>query len=587
MSEYTAPIDDMRFVMETLCGLDEIAGLPGGEEVTPELTAQVLDAAAKYASGVLAPLNHSGDRQGATFENGVVRMPDGFVDAYHAFVEGGWNGISLPQEFGGMGLPASLAVAMQEMMKSANLAFALCPTLTWGAVELLAEHGSKAQQERYLPKMVTGEWTGTMNLTEPQAGSDLGQIRTRAVADGDHYRITGQKIFITYGDHDMAANIVHMVLARTPDGPPGSKGLSLFIVPKFLVNDDGSLGPRNDVRCVSLEHKLGIHASPTAVMAYGDNDGAVGFLVGGENRGLSQMFTMMNNARLGVGLEGAAIAERAYQQAADYARTRVQSRGMNGDGPVPIIRHPDVRRMLMTMRASAEAGRALAYYTAGILDRARRHPDAEARTQHQARAEMLTPIVKAWCTDLGVDAASLGIQVHGGMGYIEETGAAQHLRDARIPPIYEGTNGIQAMDLMGRKVVRDGGAAMSALIAEMDALEGAPASVDAQLSAGVAALKAATEWTLANAKRDAAETFAGAAPYLGLAGTVIAGWLMARAGQEAQRRLDAGSGDPAFARAKLATVAFFAEHMLAQAPVLAARVMSGGASVLALEEDSF
>ncbi len=581
MSAYTAPINDMRFVMDALCGFDEIAGLPGGEDVTPELTDQVLEAAAKFASEVLAPINHSGDRQGATLENGVVRMPDGFRAAYDAFVEGGWNGIALPPEYGGMGLPASLAVAMQEMMKSANLAFALCPTLTWGAVELLAEHGSTAQRERYLPKMVTGEWTGTMNLTEPQAGSDLSQIRTRAVRDRDHYLITGQKIFITYGDHDMAENIVHMVLARTPDGPPGSKGLSLFIVPKFLVNDDGGLGPRNDVRCVSLEHKLGIHASPTAILAYGDNDGAIGTLVGEENQGLALMFTMMNNARLGVGLEGAAIAERAYQQAVDYARTRVQSRGLDGGGPVAIISHPDVRRMLMAMRANAEAGRALAYYTAGMLDRARRHPDAEMRATYQARTDLLTPIVKAWCTDLGVETASIGIQVHGGMGYIEETGAAQYLRDARIPPIYEGTNGIQALDLMGRKLMGDGGAAMSALIGEIEELE------DARLAAGTAALKAATEWTLANAKSRASETYAGAVPYLNLAGTVIAGWLMARAGIEAQRRIDGSIGDPAFARAKLATVNFYAEHVLANAPVLAARVMTGGASVLALEEESF
>ncbi len=592
MNGYSAPVADMRFVIDALCGLQDIARLPGYEEATPDLVDQVLDASAKFAAQVLAPLNHAGDRRGSVLENGVVRTPDGFAEAYRSFVEGGWNGVAIAPEHGGMGLPGSLATALREMWESANLAFTLCPMLTSGAVGLLAKHASAEQQSRFLPKMVTGEWTGTMNLTEPQAGTDLGQIRTRAVANGDHYLLEGQKIFITYGDHDLAENIIHLVLARTSDAPPGSRGLSLFIVPKILVNGDGSLGAPNDLRCVSLEHKLGIHASPTAVMSYGDGDGAVGFLVGEENQGLAQMFTMMNGARVDVGLQGAAMAERAYQQAAAYARTRVQSSPIGGDKPVAIIHHPDVRRMLMTMRAISEASRSLIYYATGVLDRAERHPEAAARARHQARIDLLTPIVKAWCSDLGVEAASIGIQVHGGMGYIEETGAAQFLRDARIAPIYEGTNGIQANDLMGRKVIRDRGAAMAAMLEEMAALEGdlaggGLATARAHLSAGVAALERATEWTLVHANRDPRETFAGAVPYLHLAGTVIAGWLMARAGLEAGRRLESGAGEPGFLDAKLATVRFFAEHFLVQAPFLAARVTEGGASVLALDEESF
>ena len=431
---YTAPVADLQFVLEELAGISEIASLPGYGDVTPDLVRSVLDEAAKVASGVIAPLNRVGDRQGSRLDNGVVRTPDGFREAYAKFTAGGWNAVAFDPAHGGQGLPWALALAVQEMVTSACMSFSLCPLLTQGAVELLTAHGSAAQKQRYLSKLVSGEWTGTMNLTEPQAGSDVGALRTRAVRDGDHYRITGQKIFITYGEHDLAENIVHMVLARTPGAPLGVRGVSLFIVPKYRVRPDGTPGERNDLRCVSLEDKLGIHGSPTAVMAYGDNEGAVGELVGEENRGIEYMFTMMNNARLSVGVEGLAIGERAYQQARDYAKGRVQGRA--GDGPdatpVPIIRHPDVRRMLMTMRAQIEAMRALVAFTAGSLDRAKRHPDAAERARHQAVVDLLTPVVKAWCTDTGCAIASTAIQVHGGLGFIEATGVAQHYRDARI-----------------------------------------------------------------------------------------------------------------------------------------------------------
>ena len=443
---YAAPLKDMRFVLEHVAGLDQIARLPGGDAADPELVEQILAQAGAFAAEQLAPLNVVGDRQGSRLENGVVRTPEGWREAYRQHVDGGWNSVPFEPDFGGQGVPWLVATAVNEMWQSANMAFALCPLLNMGAVELLSAHGSPEQKSVYLAKMVSGDWTGTMNLTEPQAGSDVGALRTRAVAENGHYRIKGQKIFITYGEHDLTENIVHMVLARTPDAPPGSRGISLFIVPKFLPGPDGRPKDRNDLRCVSLEHKLGIHASPTAVMAYGDNDGAIGFLVGEENRGLEYMFTMMNNARLNVGLQGVAIAERAYQQACAYARTRVQGREFGASGKaaaVPIIRHPDVRRMLLTMRAATEAARALTYYAFAALDLAKRHPDAAERARHQARVDLLTPVAKAWSTDIGVEVASIGIQVHGGMGFIEETGAAQHLRDARIAPIYEGTNGIQ------------------------------------------------------------------------------------------------------------------------------------------------
>lgn len=576
---YTAPVADMRFTLRALVGLEDLARLPGCENAAPDVVDAVLDEAAKFAGAVLAPLNVVGDTQRSVLENGVVRTPEGFKEAYAKYVEGGWNALPFAPEHGGQGLPWAVALAVAEMWNSANMGWALCPLLNIGAVELLEAHGSPAQKATYLPKMISGEWTGTMNLTEPQAGSDVGALRTRAVREGDHYRITGQKIFITYGDHDWTRQIVHMVLARTPDAPAGSKGISLFIVPKYLVNPDGSLGQRNDIRTVSLEHKLGIHASPTCVLAYGDNGGAIGFLVGEENRGLEYMFTMMNNARLNVGLQGVAIAERAYQQAREYARTRIQGKpvGAAASG-LPIAHHPDVKRMLLGMRSRTEAARALAYYAAAAIDRARHHPDAGERRRQQSLADLLIPIVKAWCTDTGVDVASEGIQIHGGMGFIEETGAAQHYRDARILPIYEGTNGIQANDLVARKLGRDGGAAareLLALLRKDAAWLGAPGLADA-----VEAAEAATAHLVATLAENPAAALAGAVPYLHLLGTTLGGWLLARGAAAAE----AGGADPRFAAAKRLTARFFAEQYLPAAAALVSAVRNG-ATVAALDPE--
>ncbi len=587
MTTYTAPIADIRFALTELAGLDDIAALPGYADATPDLVGTVLEEAGKLAGEVIAPLNKSGDEQGSRLENGVVRTPEGFKEAYAAYVAGGWNALPFDPEYGGQGLPHLVATAVNELWQSANMAFALCPMLTQAAVELLCQYGTAEQKAMFLPKLVTGEWAGTMNLTEPQAGSDLGAVRTRAARDGDHYRLKGQKIFITYGDHDLAENIVHVVLARTPDSPPGTKGLSVFVVPKVLVAADGSLSERNDLRCVSLEHKLGINASPTAVMAYGEGDGAIGYLVGEENRGIEYMFTMMNHARISVGVQGLAIAERAYQQARAFAAERVQ--GRRGGEAVTIVHHPDVRRMLLLMKSQIEASRALIYYTAACLDRAARHPDADGRARSQALVELLTPVVKAWCTDLGVEIASLGVQVHGGMGYIEETGAAQHYRDARINPIYEGTNGIQANDLVRRKVAGDGGAAARAFIAEMAAADaGLAKSNDADIAAirralrgGLEALGRTTAWVVATYRDDPDRVSAGATPYLRLFGTVAGGWQMARSGLAAQAAM-ADGGDAGFYRARLTCARFYADQVLSQAQGLAHTVTCGGDSVLAL-----
>jgi 3-(methylthio)propanoyl-CoA dehydrogenase len=583
MADYTAPLADMRFALDTVAALPLLAQLPDFAHAAPDLVDAVMEGAAKFASEIVAPLNAIGDKQGSRLENGVVRTPDGFKAAYQAYVDGGWNAVAFDEAIGGQGLPRALNICCTEMWTSASMAWALNPLLTVGAVEALEIHGSNELKRVYLGKLVSGEWTGSMNLTEPQAGSDVGAMRTRAVREGDHYRIKGQKIFITYGEHDLTPNIVHMVLARSPDGPPGTSGLSLFLVPKYLVNADGSLGVKNDLRAVSLEHKVGIHASPTCVMAYGDNEGAIGWLVGEENRGMECMFTMMNNARLQVGLQGLAIAERAYQQARDFAKTRVQGKPVTATAPgeYPIVHHPDVRRMLLSMRARIEAMRALIYYAAAMIDRGHHSADAETRATHQARADLLIPVVKAWCTDQGVTIASLGIQIHGGMGFIEETGAAQYYRDARIAPIYEGTNGIQANDLVGRKVQRDGGAAAAALIAEMRAA----ANGNGALSAGVDALEDATKWLVANAK-ERALTLTGAVPYLELTGIVAAGWLLALEAQEAQRRLDAKEGDASFNRAKIATARFYDEHVLATAPSLLPAI-KGGATVLGIDIEAF
>ncbi|MEZ5922219.1 MAG: acyl-CoA dehydrogenase [Parvularculaceae bacterium] len=585
MSDYRAPIEDMKFVATKLAGFSAIAAKH--DDVNEDLLAAIFEEGGKFASGVLAPLNRVGDTQGSKLVNGAVKTPDGWQDAYKQFVEGGWNAVPFDPDYGGQGLPQLVSTALFDLWHSSNMAFALCPMLTQAAVEALSKYGSADQKEKYLAKLISGEWTGTMNLTEPQAGSDLARIRCKAVKKDDHYLLTGQKIFITYGDHDLTENTIAMVLARTPDAPEGVKGISLFIVPKFLVNDDGSFGERNDARCVSLEEKMGIHASPTAVMSYGDNGGAVGYLMGEENKGLNYMFTMMNNARLSVGLEGVAICERAYQKAASFARDRVQSRAMTGDDPEPvaIVRHPDVRRMLMTMRALAEAGRALSYYTAGKIDLAHAG-DKDA----QRRVDLLIPVVKGWCTENGSEAAWNGVQVHGGMGFIEETGAAQFMRDAKIAEIYEGTNGIQANDLIGRKLQRDGGAEARAMMAEMCDIDAALADHDFAdlrnaLAKGIASLEKATGWLLEAHGRDANDAAAGAMPYLRLWGVVAGGWMMARAALAAKLALAGGEGDANFMRAKIATAKFYGERILPRAAAYEKEVSAGAASLMAIADD--
>jgi 3-(methylthio)propanoyl-CoA dehydrogenase len=584
MSTYQAPLKDMKFVLHELAGLEELAQLPGYQEASPDTVDAILEEASKFAAGVLDPINYSGDQEGSKWADGAVRTPKGFREAYKQFCEGGWNALPFEAEWGGQGLPRLVSTPVQEMWKSANLSFSLCPLLTQGAIEALLLRGSEELQRRYLPKMVEGSWTGTMNLTEPQAGSDLSLVRTRAERQGDHYLISGQKIFITYGEHDMSENIVHLVLARTPEAPEGVKGISLFVVPKFLED-----GKRNTAKCASIEHKLGIHASPTAVMVY---ERAVGHLVGEENRGLEYMFIMMNAARFAVGLEGVAIAERAFQRALAFAKERIQGRDLvQGGKAVPIIRHPDVRRMLMLMKAQTEAMRALAYTTAAAMDYARKHPDAEARKRHQAFVDLMIPVVKGWSTETGIEIASLGVQVHGGMGFVEETGAAQYLRDARITTIYEGTTGIQAMDLVGRKIAREAGATAKAWLASLKALDaelaksanGDVKALRAQLAQGVQAVNDCVNYIVES--KDPRATFAGAVPFLKLMGIVAGGWQMARAALAAERKL--ASGERAFLEAKLATARFYGDQVLVQAPALRDTVVKGAAGVLAIPEEQF
>ncbi|WP_277184047.1 acyl-CoA dehydrogenase [Caballeronia sp. BR00000012568055] len=594
---YTAPVKDMLFVMKELADIDSVAAMPGYEDGGFDTAQAVVEEAARFCGEIVAPLNVAGDREPSAFANGEVTTTPGFKDAFRQYAEGGWQGVVHPSEFGGQGLPKLIATACNEMLNSANLSFALCPLLTDGAIEALLTAGTDEQKARYLPKLIEGEWTGTMNLTEPQAGSDLAMVRTRAQPQGDgSYKVFGTKIFITYGEHDMVKNIVHLVLARTPDAPEGVKGISLFLVPKFLINDDGSLGARNDVHCVSIEHKLGIKASPTAVLQYGDHGGAIGYLIGEENRGLEYMFIMMNAARFAVGMQGIAVAERAYQQAVAYAKDRVQSRPVDGSAkePVTIIHHPDVRRMLSTMRAFTEGSRALAYVAAAHSDLAHGHADEDARKRHQAIYEYLVPIIKGFSTEMSVDVASIGVQVHGGMGFIEETGAAQHYRDARILPIYEGTTAIQANDLVGRKTVRDGGRAAQALLAQIDQTIVALTEVDGQafksmhrhLSAGSLSLARSIEFIVAKYKSDPNAVFAGSVPYLRLAGTVLCGWQMARAMLVSHAKR---AGDERFHTAKIATAEFYAEHILSHAPGIEASIISakGTEGVLALSEDQF
>ncbi|MGA8032173.1 MAG: acyl-CoA dehydrogenase [Casimicrobiaceae bacterium] len=600
MSTYHAPLADMQFVMNELAGLAQVATLPGFADATPDTVAAILEEASKFATEVLDPLNASGDREGAKLlPDGTVKTPAGFRDAYAQYAEYGWNGLSKPVEFGGQGLPQLVATAVEEMWHSSNMAFDLCPLLTQGAIEAIELCGTPEQKALYLPSMVAGKWTGTMNLTEPQAGSDLAAVRTRAVPQADgSYRLHGQKIFITFGEHDYTENIIHLVLARTPDAPEGVKGISLFIVPKVLVNADGSLGARNDVRCVSLEHKLGIHASPTAVLAYGDQGGAVGYLVGEENRGLEYMFVMMNLARFSVGMEGVGLSERAYQRAVAYARERVQGRPVGAERSAKgaaIIEHPDIRRMLMTMRAYTEAMRAIGYVTAAAMDNARQAPNADRRRQQQAFADFMIPIVKGWCTETAQEVTSLGVQVHGGMGFIEETGAAQHYRDARIITIYEGTTGIQANDLIGRKTARDAGAVARAVAQQIaqvaaDCASDADPSLQAigsRLGAVARSLEGAIDWIVATYAADVRAAHAGSVSYLKLWGLATGGWQMARAALIAVERLREGIGDAGYWSAKIATGRYYAEALLPQADACARAMADGSASALALANEQF
>ncbi|MFM0222773.1 acyl-CoA dehydrogenase [Paraburkholderia dipogonis] len=598
---YIAPLKDMMFVMKELAGLDRVATLPGFEDATEETAQAVLAEIAKFCGEVVAPLNAQGDRNPSTWLDGKVTTTAGFKEAFRQFSEGGWQGVMHPVEYGGQGLPKLIATPCLEMLKAANLSFSACPSLTDGAIEALLIAGSQAQKQLYLPKLVSGTWTGTMNLTEPQAGSDLALLRARAEPQGDGcYKIFGTKIFITWGEHDMADNIVHLVLARTPDAPEGVKGISLFIVPKFLVNEDGSLGERNDVHCVSIEHKLGIKANPTAVLQYGDNGGATGYLIGEENRGLEYMFIMMTAARFSVGMEGLGVSGRAYQKAAAYAKERVQGRPSDGSArhAVAIIHHPDVRRMLATMRALTEGARALAYVAAGHCDMAHRHPDPATRAEHHALYEFLVPVIKGWSTELSLEVTGLGVQVHGGVGFIEETGAAQYYRDARILPIYEGTTAIQANDLVGRKTVRDGGEVAKTILAQIDQtlaalqahvsyeLSAAFPALHRHLAAGRGAFANAIEFMIAHFRSDPNAAFIGSVPYLKLTGIVLCGWQMARALLVAADRMP---DDPSFYGAKIATAHFYATHVLPQAIAFELTILSGrgGEGVLALAEDQF
>jgi hypothetical protein len=593
---YAAPVRDIRFSLE-VAGLPAVLETGAFEALPDELLAGILEEAGKLASGVLAPLNAPGDRQGSHRNpDGTVSNPDGFADAYRAFVEGGWQAVPFDPAFGGMGLPKAVSLGVHEMVHAANMSFGLCPMLTLGAVEALAAHGTPEQQALYLPRLVTGEWSGTMNLTEPQAGSDVGALTARAEPVGDgSYRIFGQKIYITWGEHGMAANIVHLVLARLPDAPPGSRGISLFLVPKFVPDAEGNPGARNDVACIGLEHKMGIHASPTCTMAYGDGvhveagsgrPGAIGWLVGEPNRGLAAMFTMMNSARLNVGLQGVAVGDAAFQKAHAYAQERKQGRaeGWTEAGPSPIFHHADVRRMLMTMKARVAAARTICHMTAVAADLAARAPDPAARAAARAREELLTPIAKGWSTDMGVDVASLGVQIHGGMGFVEEGGAAQFYRDARIAAIYEGTNGIQAIDLVSRKLPMEGGAPMAALISEMrDTVAACAASANTQLrwigerlGEAVGVMEDAAGWLVraqsGNQKRDA---LAGATPFLKIAGDVTGGWTLAKGALLADSRMRQPGADLAWLSARLALAGFYAENILSQVPGQLATVTAG------------
>lgn len=586
---YTAPLRDMKFVLTSVVGLDDIVEMAPFQSADVETVYGALDEAARFVQDQIAPLNTVGDEIGSVRNSdGSVTTPPGFKEAYRQFVAAGWSAVPVPEEHGGHGFPVLVGTAVMEMLNAANMAWTLCPLLTQSAIDALIHHGTPEQQATYLPKLLTGEWAGTMNLTEPHAGSDVGALRTRAEPREDgSWLIKGNKIFITYGEHDMADNIIHLVLARTPGSPPGTKGISLFIVPKYLVNEDGSLGKENDIFCASIEHKLGIHGSPTAVLNYGENsDGAIGYMIGGEHNGMRAMFTMMNGARLAVGNEGLGIADRAYQQAVDYAQERRQGRAVGASESSPIIDHPDVRRMLMTMKAYIEAMRCIIYADAAAIDISNGAATEEERIAAANRAALLTPISKAWCTDIGCEVTSLALQVHGGMGYIEETGMAQHYRDARIAPIYEGTNGIQAIDLVMRKLPMDGGAVVTSLIEEMRAtassLSHRPA-IAGKLAAAVDALSTATSHLLAAMPEDPNQALSGATPYLRMFGTVLGGHFLGQSLLAAEALQETGNDDPDFLDAKIATAEFYLDQLLPSAVGLVDSITAPGDALFAVE----
>ena len=592
MSDYSYPYKDAAFIFDELIGFDRLCSEGGLEEINSELATAILEEANRLATEVIAPLNVVGDQQGATLDDSGVRETPGFAEAYRQYAEGGWASLPFEEEYGGQGMPKLIGTAAEEIWQSASLAFSLCPLLTHGAVDAIEQHGSDELKATYLPKLISGEWTGTMNLTEPQAGSDLAAVATRAVPEGDHYRVSGQKIFITWGDHQMTDNVIHLVLARLPDAPPGVKGISLFLVPKFLLDENGESGERNDVHCVSVEHKLGIHASPTCVMSFGDKGGAVGYLVGEKHRGLMAMFTMMNVARQSVGLQGLSVSSRSYQQALAWAKERLQ--GTRSDGSrYPIIDFPDVRRMLLLMKSGTEAMRALAYVAAAEIDRSRLAQDASEAARHHARVELFTPIVKGWLTEMSQELTSYGIQIHGGMGYVEETGSAQYYRDARITTIYEGTTGIQANDLVGRKTLADEGAVLADLLQEIEGVAAQLSGVEdlaplgAALSQSAAAARSARQWLLERAREDRNVAGAAGVNFLMLLGYVCGGWLMAQSALKASARLASGGGDAAFLEAKVVTARFYCEHLLPRASACLAAIQAGPDSMMALAADQF
>ena len=589
MTVYNAPVDDMKFLLNNVLGMESIAQLPGYEEATPDMVDAFIDEAARFYGEVLAPTNQVADSQGSRLKGDKVITAPALDGIYQQIVDAGWPGLTGDVNYGGQGLPALLAVAVDEMSQSANMAFSLCPMLTKGVVTALSLYGSDDQKEIYLNNLVSGTWTGTMNLTEPQAGSDLAAVRTKAVPNGDHYLVSGQKIFITWGDHDYTDNIIHLVLARTPDAPEGVKGISLFVVPKFLINEDGSPGERNDIHCVGVEHKLGIHASPTCSLSFGDNGGAVGYLVGEENQGLVYMFAMMNEARLAVGLQGVSISERAYQQAVEFAKDRVQG-SVPGNKKAAIIHHPDVRRMLMLMRSLTQAARALAYLSFAHEDYVHKLEDEDQIAYHQRRVDLLTPLVKGWCTEISMEVTSLGVQVHGGMGFVEETGAAQHMRDARILPIYEGTNGIQALDLVGRKLARDKGQSAIELLGELNQVvdDARTAGLDViadSLASSLAACQEAAQILLAG--EDWTTPSSAAYNMLMLMGTTVAGAMLSKSAVAATNLNAAGEGNTSFNNNKIITAKFFSQHVMPRNSGYLEAVKAGSESVMALDVEGF